>query len=847
MADGSEMSTIRDMEKRLTHGVEPGVYGEIYRTRPGDVPMVASHEGAGSITPIGSSSGDRTLDLIQGLDGIITKQQAALREADRVAKDMAIVAERTAKFLGNQVQRSIQGELSLEGFQRGIGFSAEAPSVAQPSHRTWDEDSPPSGPMDDTFADDAGKGRVPRLREQRRGRPEPAPSGIHTPTSWEEGKEMFAGRKGFSLSSVRQQAAETMSHRLSEWNLGANVAQDSMGRWHYAAGEVVDGASVGGRFIDASTAQHALHARALSTAVKKGVGGVAESGSLMQGVNAAIPAVGKAAGVAGAVWYGGNQLLDFAESQRAQNLQYQRALGGDNAEGFGERVQQNLFGLGLRGTMGGQEAEALYRGAMDIYGTSEGGGRDHLRDVTQSLGTRLYKDIGMSPDESLRFVRMAARQGSEALNEIGNALVSTTRAARDAGINAKEARGFFEDSFKFQAQFGAAGAMGAGAQATAQAQWGEQAQLWDFTNLQSNAGIYQAAGALGITPNELLGQQSTATGQLQVTQVQEQRAKQQLSSLINEKGRTIMRKEFPSGTAYVTDAKWTEVAKKMLAEGGMSGNVLTYAPMLRSMGFPVPEGGGSETAIATTVGILRMVYMENPFGGGDPELKKAAETEQRVQERYDSGQITQEWDAQGQVDLYGELGFTPSEDGGYVIDDKKKFAATEKYMDITTQNLGDERLGTGRNFAAEGLLANYDQDATYVVETGDGPREVGFEELVRYYRDQLATGDVWISNGANRGQRVSDLLGFEATEGSDTQSAQTDPGRTGTKVDDFETTRDTEGLDKIVVEVRPSGNLQGFIETQVVGGGVGADQSQGTSSSTATVATSRPTGKANGW
>lgn len=844
------MSTIRDMEKRLTHGVEPGVYGEIYRTRPGDVPMVASHEGAGSITPIGSSSGDRTLDLIQGLDGIITKQQAALREADRVAKDMAIVAERTAKFLGNQVQRSIQGELSLEGFQRGIGFSAEAPSVAQPSHRTWDEDSPPSGPMDDTFADDAGKGHVPRLREQRRGRPEPAPSGIHTPTSWEEGKEMFAGRKGFSLSSVRQQAAETMSHRLSEWNLGANVAQDSMGRWHYAAGEVVDGASVGGRFIDASTAQHALHARALSTAVKKGVSGVAESGSLMQGVNAAIPAVGKAAGVAGAVWYGGNQLLDFAESQRAQNTAYQQVLGGDNAEGFGERFSENVFRWSQRGIMGSREAEALYRGSLDIYGTAEGGGYDHMRTEAQNTGTRLYKEAGMSPDETLRFVRMAARSGSESLKELGDALIATSRAARDAGVNAKEARGYFGDIYKNMAQFGSAGAMAAGAQASAQAQWGEQGAMWDFSNLQSSQGIYAASAMLGITPNELIGKQSTASGQLEVTQVQEQRAKSQLRGYISTKGWQMIKQRFPSGKPNnMTDAAWTKFAQKMLAEGGIEGNIIQLAPTLRAMGFPnIPEGGGTDTAVPTAVGLLRMILVDNPFGGGDENLTAAAAQEQEYAQRISSGEIKSDWGEGGTDSYLNDLGV--AREGGMIDRQSKNYdrdVAAMQYANITSENLGDERLGTGRNVYAEKLIEDFDQEANYIVDTKDGPREVGFEELLRYYRDQLETGDVWISSGENRGQRVADLFGGVAGEGAETESAQTDPGRTGTKVDDFETTRDTEGLDKIVVEVRPSGNLQGFIETQVVGGGVGADQSQGTSSSTATVATSRPTGKANGW
>src|SRR5690606_27889102 len=142
----------------------------------------------------------------------------------------------------------------------------------------------------------------------------------------------------------------------------------------------------------------------------------------------------RGAGAVGAGLYVADKIGDFFESQRAQNAEWQRIMGGTNLEAVGERWNQRMFALGQFGVLDSEQAAQLYRGV------AETGMRGADRTIAQDFALDAYKQLGMTIQESMQIIKVAARTGQESLYGVAGALRQVTEDAREAGINAAEAR-----------------------------------------------------------------------------------------------------------------------------------------------------------------------------------------------------------------------------------------------------------------------------------------------------------------------------------------------------------------------------------------------------------------------
>lgn len=334
------------------------------------------------------------------------------------------------------------------------------------------------------------------------GKPEPPPlSGL--PTSFSEGKS-------FSLSDLRHGVASRINRWASEKAPAYSPpVMGPDGNW-YKGGAPLTVSPIGQIEAEPLTPMQRSIGDMRAAVSERGrnfLGAMAEGGGPGEALNAAAPMVGKIAGGVGLAYAAVNHGLDQLENQRRANQRFQAVLGGSNAEGFTERAQQNIFRLGLRGTMGGADAEALYQGAMDLAGGH--GGR---RTAIEGIGTNLYRDLGMSVQDTLGILRQAVKGGNDSLYALAETLRDVTVKARAAGENAAEAREHFERAYASTSSVfrGTSAADLASQQVETLAPLGAQAGDVSFDTSQGT--IFQQAQAMGMTPNQYLAGVAAPTG-----------------------------------------------------------------------------------------------------------------------------------------------------------------------------------------------------------------------------------------------------------------------------------------------------------------------------------------------
>ena len=387
-------------------------------------PMPPSPTPGSTLTPIG---GDSNLDIIAGMQALVGQQTAAIQQAKDIAKEMTSLAERTSRYLETGTKRI---ESSIRAMDQ-MPVAAGLPTAAGP---TRPKIASGTVSVDDLMAGPPVAG--PAVNQPK---PPPGifqgviPDGSNGTSAWQQGKSL-------SVADVRTKISRNVTERISGWNPGhiAPTAVDAQGN-PTAYGWVDKAGQVTGENAEGPALQRALAKNAVASRLKTGISAMGKGAGLEGGVEAAIPMLGKAAGVAGAVFAGTNFALDKAQDQREQNLQYQRALGGTNFEGFGERVGENLAGWGGKfNTMGSDNARKLYAGAAEAFGNRRGD-----RQAAMQFGTTAYMELGLDVETSLGLIRAEARKGKSDFQQLATSLREVTKAARDSGASVKDTQEYF--------------------------------------------------------------------------------------------------------------------------------------------------------------------------------------------------------------------------------------------------------------------------------------------------------------------------------------------------------------------------------------------------------------------
>lgn len=702
--------------------------------------------------------------------------------------------------------------------------------------------------------------------------------------------------RGLGLRDIRTNVADRLAHGMSNWELGPETSKAPEGALgghgpkgyfvHDRQGRVTDYAAPG-------TKQYrSIRRKKAATQLGKGiVQRVGKGESLAGSISNEIPIIGTVAGVAGAAVKGVTFGTDFAESQRKANLEYQRVLGGDSNAQFGERFKTWAFQRSQMGIMGSEEAAQLRKGAMNIWGNNQ-----NRRVETEQFGVQMYRNLGMDVEESLGVVKQASENGITSLTELAKALENVSESATKAGGNAEEARKHFEEVFKTSGgQFGAQGGTAA-AQATANMQTGlgDQYKDWKFQGMSPTM-ARQTAGRMGMRPNQMFAMGRTTAGQAKIAHAREDDAKQKLSGMFGPQTKALVnekRSQYKDG--FIPEAAWEEIAAEAMGLQDCADPMTVYY-VLQQQGIELPDG---QDPLQNPVGVialgLRLASQKGALGSNELDQRAAAEAapQKKGEEFLDKGRSPLVTGAdskpgqgsftEGQLDAVVKASSVSPKDFDHLRSGINKMAEREGKdraaqdltirhdvlgrtgLDLTQEEYSEDGFGLGaqdqakniyanafskgkmkdRNMALEQLITGkWDENRKFIVKTKDGDKQVNTADLVRYYGDQVAAGDVTIAAGEGKGQKVTDYLGFKGT-GAKAGSAEAGAQGSAENVDpnyakDAAGGKQTEPF-KLIVGIDPK--AKGIINAYPGSPNIQMNQQTGQAGSGQTYSSTRPGG-----
>ncbi len=757
--------------------------------------------------------------ILQSLDGIVTNMATVQRETQETTKEILASSESAARLMGDVMDRAntMLATINAYGGPGGGGAGPIPPKRRKPGSITTVSSTAEAEPAQPrgTVVGTADTGLdAPVTRSTVKGVSESVTEPVHRswlPSTWAEGKRMTLGdvRQG-----VSQNVSGTINQKVSEWgSRGTQVLRDQHGRY---AGtrpaplgaqpevRVVREYGPNGETIRDENGNPILNEigsgglKYQASAIVKNVAGQMAGGEgLGAAVSNALPTVGKALGVAGMVYTGANQALDFAEGQRQQNMAFQSVLGGSNAEGFGERWQQNLFRLSNRGLMGGADAELIYKSAMSNFGMRRG-----MRDTYQGSAVDLYKS-GVGAEEATRLLNQAAKMGNEELTKLSQTITGLAASAREAGVSYEEARAKFSQAMSAtQAQMGGGQQIQASATATRVAMgYGPQFQDTDFTSGQNTdmATMLQAR-ALGVpyaqylaalnSPEKIMvdgrmvsGAMGKAMAQDTITNQAIQRVDPsgQIQRLLQEKLSRLPAKEREA----LSYQQMNDLAMEVQAE-----NPGLIRPYAMAGAWKAITGVDVNPNEALTMFAQARFNQEGTSYVAQQEELEASES---TAPTFSRSQRTGEgkWGKEGAGTwIEEELGYNLSGnnyDSSGRIDpntfntgDRKGFGSRSNYDQL--RNLLAKQAAQGKvDPLALKAFQEFDQlgeDARFGVQTPDGKRYVTAKELFKNYADQVASDPTAIDvyGGSSSGMSLREATGMSTYgTGEKAESATSGP------------------------------------------------------------------------
>jgi hypothetical protein len=419
-----------------------------------------------NIEPPTNSSRNPT-ELAQSLQGYLANTDAVMQETKKTMRDMGVLAQRMTQMLGGTataggsptnilppVSHRGEGTLALAShnaltgasYGTGLGLTvypaAHAQVIAAPNtsvlvpgsgqaHQSFTQagQAPtiqvPGGPLPSTSSTAPGQqGSQPQTIVPPSGLP-PAPDDVtpQLPPPGTQGREVAelaaAGSldEGVKRGSSVQGIAKEVAGRLKNYNgPGARLL---FGRDE--AGKLVnpnDAGIIGGI---------ASGDEGVTSAVSGGVLGDGIAGP-----------VGLIAGGLDALYHFGG---DWLSSQRAQNATFQSVEGGSNIGALAERGRQMAFEGSQFGVFTSKQADQIFQGVTNM-GLQGGARQAGLNFVSNN-----YKQMGMSPQESIDLLNTATQTGVTSLTQLSEVLQEVTSSAAAASVNTDQARQNFAAMF----------------------------------------------------------------------------------------------------------------------------------------------------------------------------------------------------------------------------------------------------------------------------------------------------------------------------------------------------------------------------------------------------------------
>lgn len=702
--------------------------------------------------------------------------------------------------------------------QRLVGRHRNRGGVSDPTAAPRVEDTTPARRSVPTRRAPAGL-RPPQSRPE----PEPERSPERQPAprqrfmdEFHRGQSSVGGQHG-SLTTSLSQIGKVAGSRIDA-SLSRRIADSSPPQF-----SVADDGSGGKHWVD-SDGQHVADMGANGEAVGARAGEVTSSlatTSRMGRIGNALVARGGgslAAGLAGtAARFAGPvaaiatvayQGIKFAEAQREENRAYQQISGGTNTSGIfdssGEnstRVGEKLFSLSQMGTMGGDQAAELYKGVAKLG--LKGGTRDQALDFSTSE----FRKTGLDVSTSMSLISTAVKSGNTNFVSLAAGLSKVGEAAKNAGTNVQEASDKFAETFKNVTanvtQGGAAAAIASNVNAPLRTIGESLSGVTADGTVDPNAD-YAGASLLGMDPTEVQNTISAGgTGATKLSaKMADARLQQAMTQSIPAEVQAKIRSQIKAEAAKSPDHKVgpglvKEITVKAMTEGRVDLNRVVDA--FSEAGY----GGVSLATVQQLAGASLSDNTKNLPGGalsqqfqqdkqenpdnitdtrkiGDNSILSGGSTDRETQSDIigpglvDQGQKDL---SQQNIDLLDKMGFHPIKDERTGAT-KTDFGMRSGSEDVYKTYLGSVHNTGQRSQAVEKLLGANSADysnSQFIVQTKDGPKQVGLQELVATYGDQAAAGNVMIQSGEGAGQKISDIT--QITQGDGSFSAGQDPSK----------------------------------------------------------------------
>jgi hypothetical protein len=482
--------------------------------------------------PVGGMNPD--MKMLQSLDGFVDSVTAAAYEIREAVKQLKVVNDRTEKYYASSTGSTatagaggfsmpllsqMMGNVVSQTFT-SMGFNIAGPQLQQILHQ--------SGPQQEHFAHIQNAPGVAEVQHQRNRESQarrradartatspdqlpPHETGDYQDPTLGEGhygslERYRRGREAapHSIGELRQRAIGYAQQQIQKRMTGSGQRQLGKILGEGGGDMMPVGADMGG--FTAEQAASSLGQTGVLGRAGSMVGALGEEGGMgaLASVlpEAAAGPVGWAAAAGTVAWEGIQRGAAFAQQQRAENSRFQAIMGGSNIAGFGQRAQQAGFRYGQMGTLSGEQANQLF------YGVTETGLRGGERQQGLDFAVREYKNLGMTIEDSLHIINVAAQSGKTNFDDLAVTLNSVSDSAAKAGVNTEKARRSFVSTYEtLVGGFGAQGGAATLAGAVSSGFTGNR-----LTQDVQGGGIFQNPGVLamaaaqhGLTPGQFQG------------------------------------------------------------------------------------------------------------------------------------------------------------------------------------------------------------------------------------------------------------------------------------------------------------------------------------------------------
>lgn len=684
-------------------------------------------------------------------------------------------------------------------------------------------------------------------------------SGAPAPLDPELLPHTFTAGRRQGLHGLRSAVLGRMSQAANNLGSGTDLAYEEIhvpASFEVAPGDILDRTTFGGeefggenawetksvwrnanslQVVEPSVAKSSMRSAVRAAAVKRGIQTWAQSGSLGEGVAAAAPAVGKALGVAGvAVGAAITAQRQYAQLVE-QGRPYQGVLGGSTAEGVTESFREKLFSIGNRWAPGSlfnpvseRDSRAIYEGALGLYA-----GNREMRNQAQSMMLSSLRSMGMRPEDSLQILQTAAKAGNDAIAQIATSLKEVTKTARDAGMNADEARKRFGEAYATISRSvgGAQGIVMAQAQANVLTAMGHRFEGTSLDTSSTSAMVWQSM-LTGQTPGQVWAVNNSPGGALVQAQVSDTRRRlaAERTGFTSDKVLAIIQREGWDRNKLTT-AQQSKIAAEIMAStpsaspavvlsaltaAGQTGLTIANAPLAAVRA--VSGADSLEAEVAKETGELI------PQAGSEayPRFQSALSLE-------GLSQATKDQLSHAKVKIDPQA---LSERLGISKEDAAKALMQVEGSGKNAKGRGSGKIGAVARYIAhmertgetdpvlERLIKSYDNSRRYRVQTKNGEIAVGNFELINDFADQAASGGVMIDKGQGQGLTIAEQLGIQATQlpGYGQDAASAEDASLASKYGTNDKWKLNEGTPTGTIVVRVGAELQKWIDFQATGG-----------------------------